>query len=131
LANNDVTGLDIRLTIHTHEPAARTEPQRSPNTPQHSESKAGAPFSQLRWLLSQSSGTIANAVHQVETCGAELDEAACEQLRDDLLVLDEELAILKALLITPADWDADYQRLLDGEIPRLDPDTEDEADDWR
>ena len=74
----------------------------------------------LRLLLTQSSGTIADVVHQVETRAVDLDADAREQLRDDVLVLDEELATLKTLLVAPIDWDAEHERLLAGEIPPFD-----------
>jgi hypothetical protein len=37
-------------------------------------------------------------------------------LRADLLVLDDELAALNAMLAAPADWDGEYGRLLRREI---------------
>ena len=84
------------------------------------ELEAGKLLPRLRLLLTQSSGAIANVVHQVETRGVDLDDDAREQLRDDILVLDEELATLKALLVPPIDWDAEHERLLAGEIPPFD-----------
>jgi hypothetical protein len=80
----------------------------------------------LRLLLTQSSGAIANVVHQVETCAVDLGNDAREQLRDDILALDEEFATLKALLVAPIDWDAEHERLLAGEIPPFDDGDEDE-----
>ena len=74
----------------------------------------------LRLLLTHSSGAIADVVHQVETRAVDLDADAREQLRDDVLVLDEELATLKTLLVAPIDWDAEHERLLAGEIPPFD-----------
>ena len=74
----------------------------------------------LRLLLTQSSGAIADVVHQDETRAVDLDADAREQLRDDVLVLDEELATLKTLLVAPIDWDAEHERLLAGEIPPFD-----------
>ena len=80
----------------------------------------------LRLLLTQSSGAIANVVQQVETCAVDLNDDAREQLRSDILVLDEEFATLKALLVAPIDWDAEHERLLAGEIPPFDDGDEDE-----
>ncbi len=82
----------------------------------------------LRLLLRESSGAIADVVHQVETRAVDLDDEAREQLRDDMLVLDEEYATLKALLVAPVDWDAEHERLLAGEIPPFDDDGDDEQD---
>src|SRR5215472_16692707 len=42
-------------------------------------------FPRLRWLLAQSSGTIADAAHQLETHPFDVDDEAREQLRDDVL----------------------------------------------
>ncbi len=82
----------------------------------------------LRWLLTQSSGTIADVAHQLETRAADVDDAARQQLRDDVLVLDEELALLKALLLPPIDWDAEHERLLAGEIPPFEDYADEEQD---
>ena len=90
--------------------------------------EAGKLLLRLRLLLTQSSGAIANVVHQVETRGVDLDDDAREQLRDDILVLDEEFATLKALLVPPIDWDAAHERLLAGEIPPFDDGDEHEDD---
>jgi hypothetical protein len=81
----------------------------------------------LRWLLAQSSGTIADVAHQLETHSFDLDDHAREQLRDDVLVIEEELAMLGAL-IASIDWDAEFERLLRDEIPgpETDADYEDE-----
>jgi hypothetical protein len=81
----------------------------------------------LRWLLTQSTGTIADVAHHLEANADDVDERGREQLRDDVDFLDEELAALKAWLIAP-DWDADYERLLAGEIPPLADDPDDEQD---
>ena len=86
-------------------------------------------LARVRLLLTQSSGTIADVVREVETRAVDLDDDAREQLRDDMLVLDEEFATLKALLVAPVDWDAEHERLLAGEIPPFDDDGDAEQDD--
>jgi hypothetical protein len=84
-------------------------------------------FPRLRWLLAQSSGTIADAAHQLESHPFDVDDDAREQLRDDVLVIEEELAMLRALLDS-IDWDAEFGRMLRGEIsePETDADFDDE-----
>jgi hypothetical protein len=90
------------------------------------ELQAGELLARLRLLLSQSSGAIANVVLHVETRAVDLDDGAREQLREDILVLDEEFATLTALLVAPVDWDAEHERLLAGEIPPFEDDRDDD-----
>jgi len=124
---SEVTAADIRLTVHKlrapGEPAA--DPQPSPD--QVTELVHGRLFPELRWLLTQSGGTIADVAYQLESHPFELDEDAREQLRDDVLVIEEELAMLKTVLAS-VDWDAELGRLLSDEIspPEGDADSEDE-----
>lgn len=110
------------------EQPAELKPESWPHPWRPAELEAGELLRRLRWLLNQASGTVANIAHQVETCAAALDDDAREQLLDDVLVLDEELATLKALLVAPVDWDAEYGRLLAGEIGPYEPDPDDEGD---
>jgi hypothetical protein len=86
--------------------------------------QAGDLVPRLRWLLTQSAGTTANVAHQLETWAAEVDDNARAQLHEDVSVLDEEVAAVKALLGNYVDWDAEAKRLLDGEIPPLAGDDE-------
>ncbi len=122
---DDVTSIDISLTVRKgQQPAARnSEPW--PNPWRSSEPEDGELLRRLRWLLTESSGTIADVAHQLETLAARVDDDVREQLRDDVLVLDEELATLKALLLAPVDWDAEHERLLAGEIPPFEGDADD------
>ena len=69
---------------------------------------------QLRWLLTHSAGSIADVAHQLETNPFEVDDRAREQLRDDVLVIEEELATLR-MLLGSVDWDAEFKHLL-GEV---------------
>jgi hypothetical protein len=82
----------------------------------------------LHWLLAEAAGTIANIAHELETRAAEVDDDTREQLHDDILVLDDELATVNALLGNEVDWDAEMRRLLAGEIPPAEIDAEDEDD---
>jgi hypothetical protein len=74
----------------------------------------------VRLLLTESAGIVAEVTQLLEARAANFDYGARAQLRDDVLLLDDELAALKAWLVAPLDWDADYGRLLAGEIPPLD-----------
>jgi len=76
----------------------------------------------LRWLLAQSGGTIADVVHRVETGGAGLDEEALAQLRVDARIVAEELAVLSLLIAEPTDWDAEFGLLLGGDIAPFEDD---------
>jgi hypothetical protein len=121
----EVTAADIRLTVHKlrapSEPAADLQP--SPD--QLTDLVNGRLFPQLRWLLTQSGGTIADVAYQLESHPFDLDEEARDQLRDDVLVIEEELAMLKMHLAS-VDWDAELGRLLSDEIPPPEGGAEDE-----
>lgn len=124
---DDVTAVDIRLTVRRRQQPAELAPEPWLNAWQPATAEAGELLWRLRWLLTQSSGTIADAAHQFEARAADLDDDAREQLREDVLTLDEELATLKALLLASVDWDAEYERLLAGELPPFDDEADDET----
>jgi hypothetical protein len=83
----------------------------------------------LRWLLTQASGTIGRVAHQLEHRAAEIDDSAREQLRDDVMAVDDELATVEALLIPLTDWDSELERLLNGELPPFAADKDPHDDD--
>ncbi|HYB30851.1 MAG TPA: hypothetical protein VEF89_29925 [Solirubrobacteraceae bacterium] len=76
----------------------------------------------LRLLLSQASGTIADVAHDLETRAADIEDGARAKLRDDVLVLDDELTTVKALLVGAIDWNSELEWLLRGEIPPFEGD---------
>jgi hypothetical protein len=126
--DDDVSAVDIRITVHKRTAPSDVESEPWSNPWPAAQSDAVKLRAQLRWLLTQSSGTIADVAHQLETYGTDVDEGTREQLRDDVLALDEELAALKALLLGPVDWDAEHGRLLAGEVPPFDEDDDDSED---
>jgi hypothetical protein len=81
----------------------------------------------LRWRLSEVIGTIAEVAHRLEGRASDLNDGARKHLRDDILVLDDELETVKALLAEPNDWDSGF-RLLEGDLPPLDADTDPDDD---
>jgi hypothetical protein len=125
LGEGEITAADIRLGLymHQHPVDAALGPTAQPGPA--AAARAGDVVPMLRWLLTEATGTIGHAAHQLETHAAEIDDHARAELQDDLITLDEELAIVKALLHDPTDWDDENRRLLAGEIPPL----QDEADD--
>ena len=114
LSDDGVTAADIRVTVHRREQPTELNPRR-PRPRPPIDLEAGELLARLGWLLTHSSGTIADVAHHLETRAADLDDDARERLRDDLLALHEELAPLTTLL-EPVDWDAEHRRLLAGLI---------------
>ena len=102
----------------TREPGALSGPAAS--------AQDGELVPRLRWLLTESAGTIANLAHELETRAAEVDDHARAQLQDDILALDDELATVQTLIGNQVDWDAETRRLLAGEIPPFQIDADDE-----
>jgi hypothetical protein len=123
LSRDDVTAVDIRLTVHK---GRNPDEFYTPYSPIAAELSAGTQFERLRWLLTQSSGMVAAVANQLEDRPADLNDDARVKLQDDVDVLDDELALLKVLLLGPVDWDAEQGRLLAGEIPPFDDDSDDE-----
>ncbi|HEY6526820.1 MAG TPA: hypothetical protein VIY10_23740 [Solirubrobacteraceae bacterium] len=126
--DDDVTAVDIHLTVHRREEQPPSTPYGWPSPPDPAKLEAGALLRRLRWLMTESSGTIAYIAHQLESRAGELDEDACDQLREDVLVLDEDIAGLKAFLAATVDWDAEYGRLMAGEIAPFEDDLDEEDD---
>ncbi len=127
LSDDDVTAIEVRPTVYTREHPADLNPARWPIPWRPMELEAGKLVSWLAGLLTHSNGTIADVAHHLESRAADLDDGARQQLRDDVLALDEELATVKALL-APVDWDAEHERLLAGEIPPFEHDADDQQD---
>ncbi len=130
----EVTSADIRFTVYKRrdadgaasKPRAQARPTAQASPGPAAEAQAGKLLPELRWLLTKSTGTIAEVTHRLQTRALDIDDDVRKQLRDDVAVLDEELATLKAMLAGPVDWDDEYQRLIAGEIAPFDGDDEDE-----
>jgi hypothetical protein len=129
LDGDERLGFEIRLAVHKQRgtPGAPADGQ-SLNQSEVTASTRHELLPTLRWLLTQATGTIGEVSHQLESHAANIDDGARAQLRDDVLVLDGELAIIKALLIELHDWDSELRRLLDDELPPFDTDTAPEDD---
>jgi hypothetical protein len=123
---DNATAGDIRLILYrcqrtadpTREPGALPGPAAS--------AQDGELVPRLRWLLTESAGTIANVAHELETRAAEVDDHARAQLQDDILALDDELATVQTLLGNEVDWDGETRRLLAGKIPPFQIDADDQ-----
>lgn len=83
----------------------------------------------LRWLLTEASGTLALVAHQLESRATDIDDEAREQLRDDVFLLEDEIATVKALLLELVDWDSELGRLLRDELAPFEPDPDSYFDD--
>jgi hypothetical protein len=123
LDGDERLGIEIRLTVRRQgDPAA---PKDGLN---FDLSEVVGPMNddllpKVRWLLTQATGTLGEASHELESRAVDVDDGAREQLRDDVLVLEGELAVVKALLVELHDWDSEFKRLLRNELPPLDTDT--------
>jgi hypothetical protein len=126
--DDEVTAVDIHLTVHRREQPSPPTPYGWPSPPDPAKLEAGTLLRRLRWLMAESSGTIAYIAHQLESRASELDDDACEQLREDVVVLDDDLESLKALLLASVDWDAEHGRLIAGDVPPLDDDPDQDED---
>jgi hypothetical protein len=124
--DDDVTAVDIHFTVHRRQQPPPPTRFGWPSPPDPAKLEAGALVRRLRWLMTESSGTIAYIAHQLESRAAELDDEARDQLREDLFVLDEDVACLKAGLDATVDWDVEHGRLIAGEVPPFEDDLDED-----
>lgn len=121
IGDDERMAIEIRLAVRKpRDPEAPTE-QHSWDPWLVAEAMGDELVPTLHWLLTQACGTIARVAHQLERRATDIDDGARVQLRDDVLVLDDELAVLKALLLA-IDWDSELGHLLRGELPPFDSD---------
>lgn len=128
LGRNDVIAVDVRLTLHKRDSTSQRAQLPPARRRDVTDATSDEVVARLRWLLSHATGTIANVAHQIDTRGDEVDYDAREQLKDDILALDDELATLKATVLVPADWDDEFEDLLTGRIPPFETDGDDPQD---
>jgi hypothetical protein len=124
LAGDDRMRVEIRLAIRRQgDPGIPADEQSVPpwRVAEHTGDEL---IPTLRWLLTQASGTIGEVANELESRAADIDDSARAQLRDDVLVLDGELAVVKALLFDLVDWDSELRRLLEDKLPPFDTGTD-------
>ncbi len=123
LDGDERLGIEIRLAVRKEgDPRPAADGKRL-DPAQMTGSMGDELVPMLRWRLTQAAGTIGEVSHQLERHAADIDDGERAQLRDDVLVLDGELAVIKALLIELHDWDSELRRLVDDELPPFDADT--------
>jgi hypothetical protein len=128
IGDDERMAIEIRLAVRKPgDPEASTD-QANWNPWRVAEAMGDELVPTLRWLLTQASGTVGRVAHQLEHRATDIDDVARLKLRDDVLVLDDELAALKALLLA-IDWDSELGHLLRGELPPFDSDGDPGDDD--
>lgn len=120
LDRDALAAVDIQLTVRKR-PGAALEPDQPDRGVLPADDEL---VPRLRWLVGEAAGTIGDLAHRLELRAAEIDDDARAQLRHDLLMLDDELEAVKALLVAPSDWDDELRRMLGDEVPPF----EDHAD---
>jgi hypothetical protein len=126
---DDPLGVEIRFAVRKQSDPGTPADERSSDPSQVTRSMGNELLPALRWLLTHASGTIAEIARQLENRAADIDDGARAQLRDDVRVVDGELAVVKALLLELIDWDSELRRLLEDELPPLDTDRDSDDDD--
>jgi hypothetical protein len=114
---------EIRLVVHKRETASRLDSDQ-PADPEDDEL-----LWELRRLLASSGGTIADVAHALERRGEDVDGEGRALLQDEVGAIEVDIAVLKALLSEPVDWDAESKRLLAGEVPPFEDDGVDDGHD--
>jgi len=129
LDHDDRAAIDIRLAVRKQGDVGASTDGQSWDPWEVADAIGEELLPTLRWLLTQASGTIGRVAHQLEHRAAEIDDSAREQLRDDVMAVDDELATVEALLIPLNDWDSELERLLNGELPPFAADKDPQDDD--
>jgi hypothetical protein len=119
LEGSDRLDLEIHLAVRKRGEAGAPE-----DPPEIVEALGDELLPTLRWLMAKASGTLGLIAYHLESRAADLDDDERAHLRDDVLVLEDELVTVKALLAGLIDWDAEFGRLLDDELPPPDSETE-------
>lgn len=118
-----------RLDVEIHLAVRRQADMDAPDDPSEIIQALGDELlPTLRWLLAKASGTLGLIAHQLESRAADIDDDERAHLQDDVLVLEDELVTVKALLAGLIDWDGEFGRLLGDELPPFDPDTDSDDD---
>ena len=99
LDHDDRAAIDIRLAVRKQGDAGASTDGQSWDPWEVADAIGEELLPTLRWLLTQASGTIGRVAHQLEHRASEIDDSARDQLRDDVMVVDDELATVEALLI--------------------------------
>jgi hypothetical protein len=128
LAGDDHIGIEIRVAFRSQNDPGAPADGLGVERSEDGQLVERELLSRLRWLLTEATGTIGLIGHQLESRGDDIDDDARAQLRDDVLVLDDELATVKALLMELVDWDFELERLLDDEVPPFDVNTHPDDD---
>ena len=129
LDHDDRAAIDIRLAVRKQGDAGASTDGQSWDPWEVADAIGEELLPTLRWLLIQASGTIGRVAHQLEHRASEIDDSARDQLRDDVMVVDDELATVEALLVPWTDWDSELERLLNGELPPFAADKDPQDDD--
>lgn len=126
IPGSDRMDIEIRVDVRRHEDPLATADSRSSGAREVGEPTREELLPTLRLLLTEAAATVGAVAHQLESRAADIDDGARERLRNDVLVLDGEVAVITALLFEPVDWDSELKRLLEEELPPLDTDTDPE-----
>ncbi|HUA44598.1 MAG TPA: hypothetical protein VMA77_05185 [Solirubrobacteraceae bacterium] len=121
LGGGEAVAVEIRVTISKRD-SAKLSDASVPRQPPVARLVDDDVLPKLRLLLAQASGTVADVAHHLETRAADIDARALAKLRDDVVVLDDELTTVKALLVGPIDWNSELEWLLSGELPPFEDD---------
>ena len=97
LDHDDRAAIDIRLAVRKQGDAGASADGQSWDPWEVADAIGEELLPTLRWLLTQASGTIGRVAHQLEHRAAEIDDSAREQLRDDVMVVDDELATTRGV----------------------------------
>jgi len=128
LAADDRMRVEIRLAIRKQRDPNMAADEESLDAWRVTEHAGDELLPTLRWLLTQASGTIGAGANELESRAVDIDDGARAQLRDDVIVLDGELGVVKALLFNLVDWDLELRQLLQDKLPPFDAGSDPEND---
>jgi len=120
---------EIRLVVHKRDelPTESTSRPRLDSRPAV-DGEDEELILELRQLLALSGGTIADVAHALERRGEDVDREDRKLLQDEIRALEVDIAVLKAVMADPVDWEGEFKRLLADGVPPFEGDDNDHDD---
>jgi hypothetical protein len=120
---------EIRLVVHKRDEPG-TEPASGPRRGSKPavDAEEDETIRDLRQLLAVSGDSIADVANALERRGDDVDPEGRELLQEEVRALEMDIAVLKAVMADPVDWERELKRLLAEGVPPFEGDDRGDED---